>query len=285
LRTIRFMTRLDDGLFGRDSVTWRVHASPTVALVGGLRALLVQSLHPLAMAGVAQHSDYQVRPLRRLQLTAEFVATTTFGDTAQAERAARRVRAVHRRIRGIDPVTGQAYSADDPDTQAWVHTVEVHSFLAAHRVYGRDPLTPAEEDRYFAEHVPVAELLGTPRDRIPASRDEVRDFFAAVRPRLCVSDAARDAISFVVSPPLTAGLAPYWVPLRVLGRAAAALVPADLRRLAGIDAGAAGNAASYVQVHAMARLLGLPVAREVLTHALGERTREVAVAARSAAAA
>src|SRR4051794_25927471 len=211
------MPRLDDGLFGRDSVTWRVHGSPTVALVGGLRALLVQSLHPLAMAGVDQHSDYRVRPLRRLQLTAEFVATTTFGDTAQAEAAARRVRAVHRRVRGIDPVTGQAYSADDPETQAWIHTVEVHSFLAAHRVYGGDPLTPAEEDRYFAENVVVAQLLGTPADQVPSSVEQVRGFFAAARPQLCVSEAARTAISFVHSPPLTAELAPYWVPFRVLG--------------------------------------------------------------------
>ncbi|MEA2295763.1 MAG: hypothetical protein QOE86_3402 [Solirubrobacteraceae bacterium] len=270
----------DRGLFGPASVTWRVHGSPTVALVGGLRALLVQSLHPLAMAGVAQHSDYRARPLDRLRRTAEFVATTTFGDTAQAARAARRVRAVHRRVRGVDPVTGAAYSADDPETQVWIHTVEIHSFLAAHRVYGGDRLTAAEEDRYFAENVAVAELLGTPGDRVPATVEEVRAYFAAVRPRLCVSDAARDAISFVVAPPLNAQLAPYWPALRVLGRAAVALVPSDLRRLAGIDGSAAVDTIAYLQVHAMARLLTLPGARDLLGHALGARTREVALAAR-----
>jgi uncharacterized protein (DUF2236 family) len=272
--------RRDQGLFGPDSVTWRVHASPTVALVGGLRALLIQSLHPLAMAGVAQHSDYRARPLSRLQRTAEFVATTTFGDTAQAERAARRVRAVHRRVRGIDPVTGAPYSADDPDTQVWIHTVEVHSFLAAHRVYGGDRLTPAEEDRYFAENVAVAELLGTPREVVPASVAQVRAYFAGVRPRLCVSDAARDAITFVVAPPLGGELVPYWPALRVLGRAAVALVPRDLRRLAGIDGRAAVDSLSHAQVHALARVLALPGARGVLGHALGARTREVALSAR-----
>jgi uncharacterized protein (DUF2236 family) len=278
-----FMSVADQGLFGPDSVTWKVHSNATIAMVGGLRSLIVQSLHPLAMAGVAEHSDYREKPLKRLQRTAEFVATTTFGDTDQAERAARRVRAVHRRVVGIDPVTGQPYSASDPDTQVWVHTVEVHSFLAAHRVYGRPQLTPAEEDRYFAENVAVAALLGTPREKVPASVSEVRHYFASVRPRLCVSDAARDAIEFVVSPPFRPELAPYWVPLRVLSRAAIALVPADLRRLAGIEASALGNAASWAQVHAMARLLVLPGARLAVRSALGERTTEVALSARAAA--
>jgi uncharacterized protein (DUF2236 family) len=270
----------DRGLFGPDSVTWRIHCSPTVALVGGLRALLIQSLHPLAMAGVAQHSDYRSRPLSRLQRTAEFVATTTFGDSAQAERAASRVRAVHRRVRGTDPVTGAAYSADDPETQVWIHTVEIHSFLAAHRVYGGDRLTRADEDRYFAENVAVAELLGTPPQLVPASVEEVRAYFAGVRPRLCVSDAARDAITFVVAPPLTAELAPYWPALRVLGRAAVALVPQDLRRLAGIEGRAAVDALSHAQVHALARMLALPGARGLVAHALGARTREVALSAK-----
>jgi uncharacterized protein (DUF2236 family) len=275
---------VDRGLFGPGSVTWRVHSNATIAMVGGLRALIVQSLHPLAMAGVAEFSDYRARPLKRLQGTAEFVATTTFGTTEQAQAAARRVRTMHRRVRGTDPVTGQAYSADDPETQVWVHTVEVHSFLAAYRAYGRPRLTRAEEDRYFAENVPVAELLGTPREMVPASVEEVRRYFASVRPRRCVSDAARDAIDFVVNPPLQRELAAYWLPLRVLARAAVALVPEDLRRLAGIDAGALGNAASYAQVHAMARLLVLPGARLAVRSALGERTTDVALAARSAAA-
>lgn len=272
----------DSGLFGPGSATWKVHGDPTVALVGGLRALVIQSLHPLAMAGVAEHSDYRERPLKRLQRTAEFVATTTFGTTAEAQRAARRVRAVHKRVRGTDPVTGRRYSADDPHTQVWVHTVEVHSFLAAHRAYARPRLTAAEEDAYFAENAAVAELLATPRELVPASVADVRDYFATVRPQLCVSDAARDAIEFVVSPPLTAELAPYWVPLRVLSRAAVALVPRDLRRLAGIDSSVAGDAASRVQVHALARMLRLPGARAVLGRALGERTRAVALRARAA---
>jgi uncharacterized protein (DUF2236 family) len=271
------------GYLGPDSVTWRVHSSPAVALVGGLRALLIQSLHPLAMAGVAQHSDYRARPLKRLQRTAEYVATTTFGTTEQADAAAARVRRVHRKVRGIDPVTGKAYSADDPDTALWVHCVEVHSFLAAQRVHGRR-LTPEDEDAYFAENVVIATLLGVPADIVPASVAEMHAYFQSVRPQLCVSDAARDAISFVAEPPFTAELAAYWVPLKILARAAVAIVPADLRRLAGLDAGRAGNALSYAQVQALSRALTLPGASVVLSRTLGERTREVAQSALATAA-
>ena len=268
-------------LFGSGSVTWRVHSSPAVALVGGLRALVIQSLHPLAMAGVAQHSDYRERPLKRLQRTAEFVAVTTFGTTAEAERAAAIVRHVHRKVVGIDPVTGRPYSASDPDTAVWVHCVEMHSFLAAHEAY-RERLPSAERDEYFAENAVVAEMLGVPADMIPRTVAEMRAFFAVARPGLCVSDAARDVIDFVVSPPLTPELAPFWIPLRILSRAAIALVPRDLRRLIGVEPTAVGNAVSYAQVQLMSRALTLPGANGLLAKALGERTREVALAARAA---
>src|SRR5437016_5006742 len=134
-----------DGLLGPDSVAWRVLDDPA-ALIGGLRALMVQSLHPLAMAGVAQHSDYRRRPLERLRRTAYYVGATAMGDMETALAAAERVKRVHRKVRGIDPVTGRPYSAEDPETQVWVHTVEWHSFLAAYDVFGRR-LTAAERDR------------------------------------------------------------------------------------------------------------------------------------------
>lgn len=270
------------GLFGPDSVTWRVHSNPAVTLVGGLRSLVIQALDPLAMAGVAQHSDYRERPLKRLQRTAEYVAVTTFGTTEEAERAAAIVRHVHRRVVGIDPVTGRPYSAADPETAVWIHTVEIHSFLAAHLAYG-GRLAPAERDRYFAENAVVAELLGVPADRIPRDADSVRAFFAAKRPGLCVSGYAREAIDFVVAPPLTAELAPYWVPLRILARAAIALVPRDLQHLIGRSPTRAGDAVAHAQVVALGHALRLPGADVLLTRTLGERTRTVAVDARAAA--
>src|SRR3712207_6563824 len=171
----------DHGLFGPDSVAWRVVGSP-VSLVGGLRSLIIQSLHPLAMAGVAQHSDYRHRALDRLRRTARYVAATTFGDTATALAAAEHVKRRHRKVRGVDPVTGRPYSAADPETALWVHVVEWHSFLAAYRAYDGRRLSPEDQDRYLAEGARVAELLGVPRDSVPASVAETREYFEAVRP-------------------------------------------------------------------------------------------------------
>src|SRR3954454_23950727 len=122
--------RQDDGLFGPGSVTWQVHAHP-VMIVGGLRALMIQALHPLAMAGVAQYSDFRSDPLRRLHGTARYVEAVTFGDTEAAAEAAARVQRLHRRGKGTDRVTRQPFSAGDPETMVWVHCVEIHSFLAA----------------------------------------------------------------------------------------------------------------------------------------------------------
>lgn len=271
----------DRGLFGPGSVTWKVNGHP-VALIGGLRALILQSLHPLAMAGVAQHSDYQRRPLERLRRTSLYVLATTFGDTATARAAAERVRRVHRRVRGTDPVTGQPYSADDPDTQLWVHCVEVHSFLAAYRAYG-GRLTDAEQDRYLAESARVAALLEVPAERVPASRAQMREYFASVRECLCVSDTAREAIQFVMRPPLTRDLLPYHVPLRITAAAAVALVPRDLRRMAGIDRPRIADQVTVAAVRPAAFALTLPFLRDLPGVVLGPDVRAVTAGARAAA--
>src|SRR3954464_2761524 len=189
------MERRDDGLYGPGSVTWRVHSSPAVALVGGLRSLIVQSLHPLAMAGVAEHSDYRERPLKRLQRTAEYVAVVTFGDSEQAERVAARVRRVHQKVHGTDPVTGRPYSAADPDTALYVHMTEVHSFLAAHRASIDDPLSAGEEDLYFEENVRAAGVIWSPVAMVPGSVAAPRACFPDVRPELVMSFLARAAIA------------------------------------------------------------------------------------------
>jgi uncharacterized protein (DUF2236 family) len=272
----------DQGLFGPKSVTWRV-VGHRASLVGGLRSLIIQSLHPLAMAGVAEFSDYRSRPLKRLQRTSRYVAATTFGTTEQAHEAAASVRRIHRRVRGVDPVTGQPFSADDPSTQVWVHTVEVHSFLAAFKAFGGS-LSDEEADRYFAENVPVAELLGTPRDLVPASVAEAREYFASVRPELRMSPAAHDAIHFVLHPPLgNRELLAYQLPLRALSSAALALVPRDLRRLAGIDRPPALDLAALAAARPLVAALGLPGMREVYRHGIGRETTAIGRAALEAA--
>lgn len=269
----------DDGLLGPDSIAWRVIGHP-VSIVGGLRSLILQSLHPLAMAGVAQHSDYRRRPLDRLRRTSHYVAATTFGDRATAEAAAARVRRVHRRVHGIDPVTGKRYSADDPETQLWVHCVEWHSFLAAHRAYATAALTPEEEDRYLAEGAPVAALLGVPEDTVPTSVSAMRDYFRGVRTQLCVSDSTRDAIRFVLNPPLTRELLPLQVPLRITAAAAVAIVPRDLRTLAGIGQPRLVDGLLRAAVPPAAAALTLPLLRDAPALVLGGETHDLGTRAR-----
>jgi uncharacterized protein (DUF2236 family) len=267
----------ENGLLGPDSVAWKVIGHP-VALVGGLRALIIQSLHPLAMAGVAQHSDYRRRSLDRLRRTAYYVSATTFGDRETAEAAARRVKRMHRKVKGVDPVTGRPYSADDPVTQLWVHCVEWHSFLAVYRAYVGG-LSAQDADRYVGEGVRIAGLLDVPPSTVPASVSEMREYFASVRPELRMSDYARDAIRFVISPPLTADLLPFQVPLRIVAGAALATIPRDLRRLAGIDRHPAVDALTIAAVRPAAVVLNAPLLREAPSLVLGRETRAVTRAA------
>lgn len=271
----------DPGLLGPGSIAWRVIGHP-MSLVGGMRGLMIQALHPLAMAGVAQHSDYERRALDRLRQTAYYVTATAFGDTATALAAAKRVRSVHRRVRGIDPITGQRYSAADPDLQIWVHCTEWHSMLAAYRVFADRPLTTDEQDRYLAEGVIIGSLLGAPRERIPASLSAYRDYFAAVRPRLCVSEHSRKAIDFVVHPPVVRETLHLQGAMRLFAQAAVAIVPRHLRQLAGIDRPRWQDAVAVAAVRPLGTVLTLPVIRDLPravfggdTHSIGQRARRL----------
>ncbi|MEN9644945.1 MAG: hypothetical protein RL238_1614 [Actinomycetota bacterium] len=205
--------------FADDRVIRRVHADASM-FVGGLRALLLQSMHPLAMAGVAQHSDYRSDPWGRLQRTADFLAATTFGNVDTAEAAVARVRQVHTRVRGR-AADGRAYSANDPHLLRWVHVCEVDSFLAAYRRYGAADLTDTEADQYVADMALVAEAWGVnhaPRS-VADLRAELKDF----RDECRGTPEARQAARFLLlEPPLPlAARGPY----TVLAAAAVSLLP------------------------------------------------------------
>jgi len=167
-----------------------VHQDLPTMLIGGLGALLLQMLHPLAMAGVAEHSGYREDPLGRLRRTAAFVGTTTFGTVAEAEAAMAQVLRVHRRVHGTAP-DGRPYSALDPELVTFIHVAEMSSFLASARRYGPQPLTPEHCDDYYAEVAPVALALGA--TWVPRSVIEVESYLLRVRPELYAGPQAREA--------------------------------------------------------------------------------------------
>src|SRR5262249_7378637 len=130
-------------------MAWRLHMEPAL-LVGGLRALMIQALHPLAIAAVSDHSNYKADVWGPYARTSHYVVTTIFGTTGRAEARAVRAREVHRPIRGIDRVTGKPYAADDPELLLWIHTTLVDSFIAAYKRFV-EPLALADADRYVVE--------------------------------------------------------------------------------------------------------------------------------------
>src|SRR3954451_15782964 len=184
--------------FGDDRPIRRVHADDSM-FVGGLRALLFQSLRPLAMAGVAEHSDYRGDPWGRLQRTSTFLAVTTFGPAADAQRAVDRVRGIHQRVQGVAP-DGRPYHASDPHLLEWVHIAEVDSFLLAHRLYGAHPLDQSGRDGYVADTARVAAALGVADP--PRTESQLQTRIESFRPELAGTAAAREAARFLlVTPP------------------------------------------------------------------------------------
>lgn len=213
----------DDRRFPPTSAMWAVH-SDAAMLVGGLRALLLQTLHPPTLAGVTQHSTYRTDPLGRLQRTGSFVGTTTFGSRAEADQAVAAVRAVHEHIVGTT-TTGTPYAATDPHLLAWVHCTEADSFLRARMRYGAEPLAPGVADRYVGEIGEIGAELGVIDP--PQSRQELRVRLQSYRLELATSADTHETVRFLTFPPLSLGArGPYGV----VFAAAASMLPGFARR-------------------------------------------------------
>jgi len=203
----------DDGFFGPGSVTWRL-STDLSSPIAGLRALTVQALHPLAMAGVDQHSDWRSDPVGRLAATSSYLTIVSVGDKATAERVSERVRRVHEHVRGVDTVTGQPYAAGDPALLLWVHAAFVDSNIAAAQLFG-SPLVAVDADRYVAEMVAAAKLVGVPTDMVPASVAELERYIESVRPILRATPAARESMAYLLDPPgLDPDVAEIWQDIR-----------------------------------------------------------------------
>ena len=232
----------DPGLFGPASMVWRVHAHFTAMMVGGLSSLIVQALHPRALAAVWDHSQFRDKLKDRLSRTAFFVAATTYGSEAFAMKAIQRVNAIHSRITGTD-LQGRPYVANEPVLLNWVHLVEATSFLTAYQHLAKTPLSPAEADQYMAEMAVLGHLLGGVDlpSTVAAAEGQMRSYQAELR----FDERAQEVVGLIASYPTDVldkpfmglvlessfDLMPDWV-LQMLGRSEACALPVQARRLA-----------------------------------------------------
>jgi uncharacterized protein (DUF2236 family) len=195
--------RTGERWFTEHDAIWRVHGD-TSMFIGAIRALLLQSLHPVAMQAVAEHAGFHADFWGRFQRTSRYVALTTYGTVSDAERAIAAVRAIHQRVTGTTP-DGRPYSADDPHLLMWVHVAEVDSFLRAFQAFGAETLTAAEADEYVRQTGSVAALLGVMKP--PVTVTELTEIMESYQPELSGSGYAREASSMLLVHPPFAGLA------------------------------------------------------------------------------
>ena len=189
------VVRSSNALFPRDSVIWRVHGDVTTMMVGGVSALLMQMLHPAALAGIWDHSTFRDDMLGRLRRTARFIAVTTYADRADALAAAERVKDVHSRVAGTLP-DGTSYSANEPHLLAWVHVTEALCFLDAWIRYGEPGMSKADQDSYFAQFALIAHMLGA--DPVPQTRTEAEVLVKTMRPTLGADARTKDVARLVL---------------------------------------------------------------------------------------
>lgn len=222
--------RSPDAMIAADSVAWRVHGDVTTMMVGGVAALLLQMLHPAALAGVWDHSNFEADMLGRLRRTARFIAVTTYAERGQGEAMIARVKAIHDRVEGTLP-DGRAYSANDPATLAFVHVAGALCFLDAYIRFVEPGMRRADQDQFFAEVAGTAHALGA--DPVPTTRAEADALLDRFRPELRADARSRRVRDLIL------GAAPKHVaavPLQaMLMQAAIDLLPADARAMHGLN--------------------------------------------------
>ena len=244
------VVRQPDGLFGPQSVTWRVHGDVTTMMVGGVAALLLQMLHPAVLAGVWDHSNFREDMLGRLRRTARFIALTSYGGRDEAEAAIARVRDIHHQVGGTLP-DGTPYTADDPALLAWVHVTEASCFLQAWIRYGEPGMSAADQDRYYAEVGAIAEALGA--EPVPRSRAEAASLIATMRPTLAVDERTREVAHLLLTqraPKLSAA------PIQAITfQAAIDLLPAWARTMHGLSSSTLTRPLIHAGTFGLARTL------------------------------
>jgi uncharacterized protein (DUF2236 family) len=237
----RAIEPMDDyGFFGPGSATWRVWSYPTSVSVGFSRSVVVEELDPFLVAAVDATGKIYSQPRTRYDRTLKYFATKFFADSRTAVKASEVLVKVHARAVGADPVTGLRFDANNPDSQLWIHVTAWHSALYAYELYGPGPLAPEDEARYWAECALAAELQTIDPATVPRSREEVREYFRRMRPRLAASEATQRAMGHLMNadvlfPPMPALLKPLaWLFSKQLRIAIVATLPRWQRELGGL---------------------------------------------------
>lgn len=251
----------DPGLLGPDSVSWRVLADPA-AIVGGLRGLLIQAAHPEVVSGVDQHSRYREDPLGRLSRTSSYVTATTFGATAEVEKAVAQVRRAHRIVRGVSS-RGVHYDASDPQHAAWVHNALTVSFLDSNQAFAERKLSEEESDRFTEEQSRIGALLGA--DPMPVTAARLRSWVAE-HPDIDSSPEMREVIEFLSDPPLAA---PVKLGYSILFEAAVSTIPERLRDVLGLRSRPGARRAGRVAVTGLRWALGYSPSWALALHRTG----------------
>lgn len=256
--------REDHGFFGPGSVTWRVWGYPTALTIGFQRAVVVEELDPFLLAAVAQLNGVRYDPRGRYDRTIHYFATIAFGDSRAAIEASEILMRVHATARGIEPISGLPFNANDPDSQLWILITGWHSVLHAYEKYGPGPLAPGDDRRYWADCAVAAEMQTCDPAKVPRSRDEVREYFARQRPRLCVSEDTRAIMGHLLDANLVMrtpypALAPVTRAVaRTVRTATIASMPRWMRELSGFDQPAAVNAAIIPAARTVMRAMASP---------------------------
>lgn len=228
----------DYGFFGPGSPSWQVWAAPT-ALLGFQRAVVLEHFDPFLTAAVADMHGIYADPLGRFDRTLAYFLTVAVADGRTAIEASEILMRVHAKATGIEPISGKRYSANNPDSQLWIHVTGWHSVLKCYEMHGPGPLSARQEQRYWDECVIAAELQTCKPADVPRSRDEVREYYAAVRPRLCTSERANEGMHYLLRPPIAKAGFRLWALARLIALATVATLPRWMRELGGYDQPAA----------------------------------------------
>jgi uncharacterized protein (DUF2236 family) len=226
--------REDWGLFGPDSPTWRVWSSPT-ALIAFQRSIVVESFDPFLAAAVHEQNGVRYNATRRFDRTIQYFLTVACGDARAAIEASEILMRVHSKAVGTEPISQRPYSANDPESQLWIHVTGWQSNLLCYERYGGGPLSAAEEQRYWADCALAAELQTCDPAQVPRSREEVRRYYERMRPRLCLSENSRALVHYFLHSRRKVAGTGLWLGSHLMAASSIATIPRWMRELGGFD--------------------------------------------------